>query len=108
MDMTAGATHYMTFPHQNAGVAFANWTRTLFCNGQQRPDIHIEMREQPTGVYIFSFVNDSTDESIWTLTVWETLLSSSKYVECWRVKQPIVEQNVKQIRARAQARGDVH
>lgn len=100
MELAPGQTHYMTVGHKNAAVAAASWTTKLLKDGILFTDATINIVENASKVYTFSFVNDGTHDSQWTLVVYETASPTNKYVMTWKVYKKIVEQNVKLLRGR--------
>lgn len=105
MEISPSKTAYLIVPHTTSGLASSAWTIYLFKDGDRVTDTPVDVRENPTGIYTFSFSVDSTDESQWTLVVYQTSAPSTKYTEQWRVKKKIVETNVKQIRSRMDSDG---
>lgn len=105
-EVKAGGTHYMVFPYSLSGVTLAQWTKVLIKNGERVLDIPIECREYPNGIYTFSFTNDGTDESQWSLVVYETAGTTNlKFGQTWTVRKRTAELNVKQIRSRQDSDG---
>jgi hypothetical protein len=105
-EVKALGTHYMIFPYSVSGLTLGYWTTVLLKNGERLTDVAIECRENPTGVYTFSFDNDGDDEAQWSLVVYETSGTTGlKFGQSWTVRKRIVEQNVKQIRSRMDSDG---
>ncbi len=105
MEISPNTIAYMTIPHTTAGLLYADWTVYLYKNGQQVLDVPYDIRETPSGVYTFSFKVDSEDESQWSLLAYETADTTQKYLEQWRVRRKVAEQNIKQVRSRMDSDG---
>lgn len=105
VEVPTNATHYMSIRHDTAELTREDWTMVLFKNGEEVRDIAIEVVERPERTYTFSFQNDGTHESQWSLLVYETDLDTPTYAEMWMVKKKIVEQAVRQIQARQDSDG---
>jgi len=105
VEVPAKATHYMTIRHDTADLTRADWTIQLFKNGEEIRDIAVDVIENSERTYTFSFQNDGTHDSQWSLLVYETALDTPTYMEMWIVKKKIVEQTVRQIQARQDSDG---
>lgn len=101
----ADATHYMTFPHTIAGHIRDDFEISLFKDGQRITSIPIEVQEVADAVYTFSFNNDGTDFSTWTLIVKDPMEPTLYYIESWEVRKKTVELNIKQVRSRQDSKG---
>ena len=79
----------------------------LYKNGELVLDIPIEVFESPatSGIYTFSFANDGTHESTWTLIINDSGASDYWYHETWEVRKKITENTVKQLRSRQEGDG---
>lgn len=105
MEIDPLGTHYMTIGHKNSGVGIKSWTMTLFQNGQVVLNPNISLQENPSGTYTFSFANDGTNKAIYSLIVYETALTTTKYTQTWKVVKQSVQQVVNQIRSRMDSDG---
>lgn len=94
MEIRTGDTHYMTFPHDTSGLRRADFTYQLLKDGQLILDIAVEVVEFPANTYTFSFVNDGTHESHWSLLAWQTSNADVKYGESWKVRDDVVRKTV--------------
>lgn len=105
-EVKALGIHYMTFPYSVQGIPLPSWTRLLYRNGQLVTNIDINLTEQPLGSYTFQFANDGTDESTWSLLVYETAgTTGKKFGETWNVRKRIAEKAINQIRSRLDSDG---
>lgn len=105
MELAPNDTHYMTIGHKNSAVVLTSWTVKLFKNGDQVAGIPVALRENPSNIYTFSFVNDGTHDSQWSLVVYETASPTNKYSMTWKVYKKIVEQTVKLVRNQMNSSG---
>ena len=99
MDLVTGATHHLVIPYATSGLLRSDWTMLVFMDGDIRQDINVTVREIPAGIYVFSFTNDGTDKSQWTLIVYPTAAPAAKFWTDWGVRSNIIEQSVATLRA---------
>ena len=103
MEIRTLRTHYMTFPHNLAGILLGDWTKYLYKNGERDTATPISLRESPLGIYTFAFDNDGETESHWTLIVWPTDDADIRYGESWIVRNGLILSTVLDIQSTVDA-----
>lgn len=98
MEVLANHIHYMIVPYPTEGLRRSDWTIALFKDGQLAPEIPVEVEERTATIYVFEFVNDGTDKSLWTLVVAPPDRTGQYYTESWTVRKNIVEQSLSEMR----------
>lgn len=101
MSIVAGSSHDMTIRHPTSGLKLPQWTIQLLKNGELLRGVAVSVIENTSQTYTFSFTNDGTHNSTWTLLVYATALPSVIYTETWRVERPLVETALAYLTARA-------
>jgi len=100
MQVLAGKTHYMSWPHPATGVKSPSWSVRIFKDGDLRLDIGYEVTETAPRYYTLNFDNDGGHNSQWTAIVSLKDAPGIGYTESWLVIKPITEQGVTEIRTR--------
>jgi len=105
MEIKTGATHYMQFPHNVTGLRRGDFTYYVYQDGALRRDIPVEVTEEVSGIYTFSFTNDGAHESHWTMIVWQTSDTDRKYGESWIVRDDVPRKTVLNIQSELKSGG---